>query len=586
MSHIRRSAIRQILLGVCLIAIFGSLHVSVQAQDPPMPEGFLATHDGTVVRSELDAAEAASLNGLATPQAEILYYKWYAGSVFHPRFSTTGYTYEGNGCISATSDAPFTTDLQVPEGARLYGVRYYFYDMSAGSSSLFASNYDGLGAFVDFTSVASTDNAAGYGSAYLDITPNYTVDNFLKSLAINWYPNVTGSTMRLCGARAFYSLGATTQRVRTPDGNLDTPQAPLAEGYLFIAGSSFIRRSSATAYAYENGTGCIYSTTGGIFTADINLPKGYQIFGHRMYYYDTGPGVVTTFLTDYNGAGTFNEPLSIASTNAAGYTSRYENVASPYYVDQYNASLAMAVNLNATDNTVRFCGVRVYYTSTPTNPTAQANVALPRTQPSPNEPTIAAAAQSAPNQAVVATAQTLNSEGLVVAPAARSTTASFADEMVAPTALNGVRYGYRWIAGSNFTPRSSAYAYAYGGAGCTYTTNDQEAITAPLHLPDGATIEGVRIYYYDLVASDGTVYLTTYDGAGNFDDLLTVSSLGATGYGERYSGLATAYVVANKDTSYVLTWRAGTSGAGMQFCGARVFYSVPSFAVYMPLIVK
>jgi hypothetical protein len=94
--------------------------------------------------------------------------------------------------------------------------------------------------------------------------------------------------MRLCGARAFYSLGGTAQQMRAPDSNPDSMQAPQAEGYLFIAGSSFIPRSSATAYEYVNDTGCIYSTTSGLFTADIDLPDRYQIIGHRMYYFDTG----------------------------------------------------------------------------------------------------------------------------------------------------------------------------------------------------------------------------------------------------------------------------------------------------------
>jgi hypothetical protein len=96
----------------------------------------------------------------ATSQAEAFFYKWYPGSTFHPRSSSTGYTYEANGCISATSNAPFTTDLQVPDGARLIGVRFYFYDTVAASSLLFASNYDGLGDVDDLASAASTAQGA------------------------------------------------------------------------------------------------------------------------------------------------------------------------------------------------------------------------------------------------------------------------------------------------------------------------------------------------------------------------------------------------------------------------------------------
>jgi hypothetical protein len=164
----------------------------------------------------------------------------------------------------------------------------------------------------------------------------------------------------------------------------------------------------------------------------------------------------------------------------------------------------MVVNIDAVDSTVRFCGVRVYYTASASNPSTQANAALPRSQPSPNEPTTAAAAQSAPDQAVAATAPTLNSDGVVIAPARSSAPTSFADEI-------GRTQWNKWRSvcvsldcGQQLHATLSGHTYSYSGGGCTYTINAAEAITAPLHLPDGATIVGVRIFYVDTVATSGS----------------------------------------------------------------------------------
>ncbi|HQN43191.1 MAG TPA: hypothetical protein PLA25_03580, partial [Anaerolineaceae bacterium] len=99
-----------------------------------------------------------------------------------------------------------------------------------------------------------------------------------------------------------------------------------------------------------------------------------------------------------------------------------------------------------------------------------------------------------------------------------------------------------------------------------------EIFNVDLQLPDGATIEFLRLYYYDTSAGDSRAWVTSYDGAGNYSDLMTVASTGNTGYGQALSA-SPSVVVDNYSNSYLLNWRSNTAGVTSQLCGLRVFYS-------------
>ena len=129
---------------------------------------------------------------------------------------------------------------------------------------------------------------------------------------------------------------------------------------------------------------------------------------------------------------------------------------------------------------------------------------------------------------------------------------------------------YLFIAGSALTPRNSADTVVYDGAGCTHTN---AALTTDLQLPEGSTLLGVRVYYYDNAASGSvTLFVTRYDGAGGSDDILMSPLAHATGYSDTYVALATPEVINNLSYSYVLTVNTGT---GTRICGLRAFYSTP-----------
>lgn len=127
---------------------------------------------------------------------------------------------------------------------------------------------------------------------------------------------------------------------------------------------------------------------------------------------------------------------------------------------------------------------------------------------------------------------------------------------------------YLFVAGSAFTPRTSAQTVTYPGGGCSYSTG---ALATSLELPDFAQIEGVRVYYYSTDASANVgLFLTNYPGDGSADDLLTETSSFGSGYSDEFFDADPALTVDNLSGSYVLT---ATMEAGTRFCGMRVFYT-------------
>jgi len=127
---------------------------------------------------------------------------------------------------------------------------------------------------------------------------------------------------------------------------------------------------------------------------------------------------------------------------------------------------------------------------------------------------------------------------------------------------------YLFVAGSAFTPRTSAQSVTYPGAGCSTSTN---GITTSLQLPDGAEVQGVRLFYYNNGTPGSAVglFLTAYTGVGGINDLLTGTSTQTTGYTSEFFAAPSALVIDNANQSYVLT---ATMGASVRFCGIRVFY--------------
>lgn len=130
------------------------------------------------------------------------------GSALRPRESNVSYTVNGSGgCSYVTAGSTFTVWnyalTELPQGARVDTLRMYYSDTSASNTTAWFTVYDLYGAIVDEWSVSSSTSAGNSfnDSAAIDHVINYATYSYL----LNWRPNVSGSTIQLCGFRVFYA---------------------------------------------------------------------------------------------------------------------------------------------------------------------------------------------------------------------------------------------------------------------------------------------------------------------------------------------------------------------------------------------
>ncbi len=133
-------------------------------------------------------------------------YIFVPGSVLKPRDSTARWTSSADGGCIYSSDPwiVYNVDIQIPEDARIDYLRIYYYDTSSNNASAWVTTYNGAGGLSDLISVTSSGNT-GYGyvvSEYL----GHVVDNASNPYVLNWRPNQSGNSMRLCGLRVAYRL--------------------------------------------------------------------------------------------------------------------------------------------------------------------------------------------------------------------------------------------------------------------------------------------------------------------------------------------------------------------------------------------
>ena len=129
------------------------------------------------------------------------------------------------------------------------------------------------------------------------------------------------------------------------------------------------------------------------------------------------------------------------------------------------------------------------------------------------------------------------------------------------------------ISASNFIPREGIATRAYGGAGCAYRTSSSGFFTSDLQLPKGAKIITIRAQYYDSSPVDGNIFLYSFDGTGNYQQLAQASTSGASGYGTTYSPPVN-YTVDNENESLALILDYATvNDSSLRFCNIRITYT-------------
>ncbi len=143
-------------------------------------------------------ADLDPASGLAPEATD--HYLFIAGSALTPRNGSTTVTYSGAGCT--TSSDWLTTDLQLPHGSTLYGVRTYYYDNAAtGSLQTAVTRYDGQGDLTDLL-LTTLPHGTGYANRYELLPTAEVINNIGYSYVLLVRP---GTDTRICGLRVFYS---------------------------------------------------------------------------------------------------------------------------------------------------------------------------------------------------------------------------------------------------------------------------------------------------------------------------------------------------------------------------------------------
>jgi len=127
-------------------------------------------------------------------------YLFVAGSAFTSRDSSNAVSYAGAGCVVSTSNY-VVTDLQLPDGANVLGIRSYYYNNGQpGSVAATLTSYDGAGGFTDHVIGNSTMNT-GYADEYFGAVTPPVIDNASLSYALL---GKTVANTQFCGIRVFF----------------------------------------------------------------------------------------------------------------------------------------------------------------------------------------------------------------------------------------------------------------------------------------------------------------------------------------------------------------------------------------------
>lgn len=148
---------------------------------------------------------------------------------------------------------------------------------------------------------------------------------------------------------------------------------------------------------------------------------------------------------------------------------------------------------------------------------------------------------------------------------------------------------YYHVPGSVLMPVDSSTTLAYDYMGCVHAkTGGANLLNAPLDIPGGSTLTGMRLYYVDSNASANVqAWITRYDIDGtDYDDIINIASSGSSGRGNVWGDAEpTMGVLDTYSWSYVLNVRVNSASNTLQICGLRVMYYPPAGCCnYLPAI--
>lgn len=148
--------------------------------------------------------DALAMDGTSLRSASGNQYQFIAGSAFTARASSQVIQYPGAGCTY--TNGAVTTNLQLPEGAEILGVRTYYYNNGEPGNAVatYLTSYDGEGGYTDYLYTSSTKSNGYHNELHQPVSP-IPVDNYSNAYVLT-ATMTTGSGLRFCGMRILYQV--------------------------------------------------------------------------------------------------------------------------------------------------------------------------------------------------------------------------------------------------------------------------------------------------------------------------------------------------------------------------------------------
>lgn len=145
---------------------------------------------------------------------------------------------------------------------------------------------------------------------------------------------------------------------------------------------------------------------------------------------------------------------------------------------------------------------------------------------------------------------------------------------------------FKFISANGFTPYDSTMTYGYAGGGCMYRSGGSGFSEYSLQLPQGAEIDYLRIYYYDNdPVNDAGAFLFAFDGYGNYTELASAISSGASAvHTSAGSGFFSHFVDNTNEAVAIRLTYGGATTTNLAICGVRIRYQYSLSSVYLPMI--
>jgi hypothetical protein len=232
----------------------------------------------TCLSAGLLAEPAAAVPPATLPAHNIFYphpaaitlYKTYSSLDFHPASSSIAYTLGSDGSLypDSTSSAQFSARLDLPSGASVSEVDFYFYDNASPADIQFKiSTYDPTGSSFDKGTITSTGCLSSIQMVSLSFE-NFPVpiqnDTYSYQLLVIF--NAAGGLQKLYGATVAY----------TDSGS------PVQDDHLTFVGTDFHPATSNMTYDSNSISSStrVFCSSGSppcSFLAPIYLPQGSQV---------------------------------------------------------------------------------------------------------------------------------------------------------------------------------------------------------------------------------------------------------------------------------------------------------------------